>query len=79
MPLQACLPLFGLQSAGVLAHLLLLIGCVSTLLVAAGVLALGDLSSTLSDLPTAMRGRGGLRQALPWPLLTAPWPTPPAI
>ncbi|PRW20834.1 hypothetical protein C2E21_8605 [Chlorella sorokiniana] len=43
------------QSAGALAHLLLLTGAVVTLLVAAGVLVLGDLTPTLGDLPTALR------------------------
>ena len=43
-------------TAGALAHLLLLTAAVLVLLVAAGVLALGHLSPTLGDLPTALRG-----------------------
>lgn len=53
--LRPCPPA-PLQSAGALAHLLLLTAGVVTLLVAAGVLVLGDLTRTLGDLPTALRG-----------------------
>ena len=53
------LPPLPPQSAGALVHLLLLTGAVGTLLVAAGVLALGDLTPTLGDLRTALRGEWG--------------------
>lgn len=59
LSLAALHPPHTVQSAGALAHLLLLTGAVVTLLVAAGVLVLGGLTETLGDLPTALRGELG--------------------